>query len=77
MKVNSVYLDHSNKEQINWWNKVGHMFVSVVSHSTVVETATNKPVGTLIKLKGPFAGFVIQKCNSFFKEPLSTMVIDS
>ena len=77
MKVNSIYIDHRNAEQVKWWNDTGSMLVDVVSYAQVVEAATNKPVGTIICLKGLLASLVIRKCNSFFKEPLSTMVIDT
>lgn len=68
MKPNSIYIDLKNGEQIKWWNTIGRRLVKVVRYSTVVETATSKPVGVVIMLKGLFSDYVIKKNNSFIED---------
>lgn len=74
MKPTGIFVDLKNKEQVNWWNKIGNKLVKVVRYDTIVETATNKPVGVLFALKGPFAGYVIKKNNSFLKDLVDVVV---
>lgn len=76
MKANGIFIDLKNKEQVEWWNNVGRMLVKVARYDTIVETATNKPVGVLFMVKGLLSGYVIKKNNSFMKN-LVTTVIDT
>ena len=75
MKPNSIFVDFSNKEQVKWWNTIGHKLVKVVCYNELVETETNKPVGVFFMLKGFLSGYVIKKNNSFVKD-LVTGVFD-
>lgn len=74
MKLNSIYIDFSNKAQVKWWNEVGSKLIKVVSYNEIVETATNKPVGCLFRLKGLRKGKVIKEGNKFLSN-LTTVKI--
>lgn len=67
-KVPCVFIDYSNKEQVKWWNKIGGRLVKARLYDTIVETATDKPVGIIVVITGIFAKYVINKMNSFHKE---------
>lgn len=77
MKLNGIYIDLTNKEQVDWWNKIGRRFVRVISYSEIVEAATNKSVGVTIQLRGMFKGYVIKKNNSFLRNPTMLVRIDT
>ena len=72
-KVTCVFIDYANKEQIEWWNKIGGKLVRAHLYDTIVETATNKPVGIIVTVHGRLAKCVINKMNSFHKN-LTEMV---
>lgn len=76
MKQNGIWIDLQNIEQVRWWNKVGHKLVKVVAYNTLVETATDKPVGYVVILKGLFKNYVIKKNNKFISGPTVRAVID-
>ena len=67
-KLNSIFVDCRNAEHVKWWNNVASKLVGVVRYDTIIETATNKPVGYIFMLKGLLAPWVIKK-NSKFLEP--------
>lgn len=75
-KVNAVYIDYNNAKQVAWWNGVGRWLVTGHGIDTVVETATNKPVGVIVGVTGLLAKFVIDKINSFHGKDLKTMVYE-
>lgn len=76
MKINSIYIDYSNKEQVKWWNNFASGLVTVTVYNEIIEVATNKPVGRLICLKGVFKNYVISKNNTFLKDPRTVVIKD-
>lgn len=76
MKHTGIWIDYSNKEQVAWWNNVASKLVRVVAYSTVVEAATNKPVGIMMNLAGLFKNYVIKENEKFIKDPV-TAVFDT
>ena len=75
MKQNAYFLDLRNKEQVEWFNKIGRKLAIAAIRGIIADTATNKPVGYVIRPKGPFKNYVIKKANSFMKE-CTTMIIN-
>ena len=75
-KVNGIFIDLRKAEQVEWWNKIGSKLVKVVRYDTLVETATNEPVGVMFAITGVFAKYVIKKNNSFLGNNLKKMVVD-
>lgn len=67
-KVPCVFIEYANKEQVEWWNKIGRWCVRAVEYGEMCETATNKPVGVVYAIYGLFAKLVINKVNSFHKD---------
>lgn len=76
MKENAIWIDLRNKEQVRWWNKTAHKLIRVVAYDTIVETATNKPVGYLVAIKGLFKNYIIKKNKTFIKKPTVTTIIE-
>ena len=74
MKLNSIFIDLANKEQVNWWNKWGNKLVKTVRYDTIVETATNKPVGVIFMIEGLFRKYVIMKNNQFIKNAVTSCI---
>lgn len=75
-KLNGIFIDLRKADQVEWWNKIGSKLVKVVRYDTIVETATNEPIGVMFAIKGVFADYVIKKNNSFLGNNLKRMVID-
>lgn len=73
-KVNSVFIDLRNEEQVKWWNEVARKRVRIVSWHTLVETATNKPVGYIFQIKGLFKGRVIKENLKFLDKPKRAVI---
>lgn len=69
MKLNGIYIDYANKQQVEWWNNVAGKLVRVVRYNEIVETATNKPVGIIIAIKGVLSNFVIKENKKFLGNP--------
>lgn len=61
MKQNSIWIDYSNSEQIDWWNNTASKLVRVVRYDQIVETATGKPVGVLFMIEGLFKNYIIRE----------------
>ena len=76
MKISSIYIDYSNKEQVKWWNNFASGLVTVTVYNEIIEVATNKPVGRLICLKGVLRNYVINKNNTFLKDPRTVVIKD-
>ena len=76
MKNNSIYIDHKNVKQMEWWNKVASKLVSVRHYATIVETATGKPVGTILQIGGLFKNYVIKSNLRFIKNPVTMRIKD-
>lgn len=74
MKVNGIWIDYRNKEQVKWWNNVARKLVSVVRYHEIVETATGKPVGRLIMLKGPGKYYVFKRNLKFIDKPVTGVI---
>lgn len=74
MKENAIFIDLRNIEQVRWWNKTAHKLVRVVRYETIVETATNKPVGYVVAIKSLFRKYVIKKNMTFLKDPKKVII---
>ena len=53
-KLRGIFIDYRNKEQVKWWNNVASKLVRIVHYDTIVETATNKPIGVVFAVDGFF-----------------------
>lgn len=73
MKLDSIFVDCRNKEHVKWWNEVASKLVKVVRYDVIVETATEKPVGYVFKLRGLLAQLIIKQNNKF----LGTDAVDT
>lgn len=73
MKQNGIFIDLRNEKQVEWWNHTAHKLVKVVKYETLVETATGKPVGYLVILKGLFKNYVIKKNKKFIKNAVTAV----
>ena len=58
MKHNVIFVDHNNRKQVNWWNRVASNLVTVEYRQTMYDTITGKPYRTRLHIKGPLAGYV-------------------
>lgn len=72
MQYSNFYIDYSNKKQVEWWNKIGCVLVTVFAYQEIIDVDTNKPVGSFIHLKKHgfriFNNYVTKKMQSFIKE---------
>lgn len=68
-KLNSIFIDLRNKEHVDWWINKASKLVKVVHYDTIVETATNKPIGIIIMIKGILKPYVIKENNKFISNP--------
>ena len=75
MKLNGIYIDYKNKEQLYWWNNVASKLVKVRHSNKVVETATGEIVGELLALQGVLKKYVINENKKFISNP-KVMTID-
>ena len=75
MKQTGIFIDLKNEEQVKWWNEYASKLVRVVRYDTIVETATNKPVGVLFALEGSLKNEIIKENNCKFVKNGATMVI--
>lgn len=74
-KVNSIFIDLRNEEQVKWWNEIGSKLVKIARFHTIVETATNKTVGYVFVIKGMLSKRVIKQNLKFLDNP-KRMVIN-
>lgn len=74
MKTNSIFIDYRNKEQVKWWNEVASKLVRVCHYTEIVETATNKPVGILLRIGGLFQRKVMKDNLRFIDNPKKMIV---
>ena len=74
MKNNSIWIDLRNKAHVDWWNNVASKMVKVICYDTIVETATDKPVGVIIMIKGLRKNKIIKENLKFISKPV-TMTI--
>ena len=70
-----IYIDLDNREQVEWFNKVGHKLIKVTSYNEIIETATNKLVGYCVSFTSLVPGYVIKKNNSFLGPNLKEMIV--
>lgn len=70
-----IYIDLNNKEQVEWFNKVGHKLIKVTNYNEIIETATNKVVGYCMSFTSLVPGYVIKKNNSFLGPDLKEMIV--
>lgn len=72
-KIPCVFIDYRNEAQIKWWNNIGSWLVRARQIDTVVETATNKPVGAIIAFTSPVSKFVMGKMKGFIENPVKVV----
>lgn len=61
-KEADFYFDFYNKEQVEWWNKLGVNLSKIAVKHLVIDKGTNKQVGAFIWLnEGIFKEYVIKK----------------
>ena len=75
MRMTGIFIDLKNDRQIKWWEKTAKKFVKVVKYETIVDTATNEPVGLLISIKGLFKNRVIKANNEFLSDPVKVRFV--
>lgn len=63
----AVFIDFSNKEQVEWFIKRGAKLVKWIPLDSIVETATGKVIGRLYLPRGLFAKKAIKEATSFMK----------
>ena len=70
MKTYGVFIDLRNAKQIHWWNKV-NIFVKAIGYNDIIETATNKSIGRIFQITGPFAKRIASRnVQLFIKNPV-------
>ena len=74
MKENSIFIDLRNKEQVEWFNKVGHKLIKCTNYTSIVETATDKTVGYIVQFRSLFRNYVIKKNATFLKDPKKVVI---
>lgn len=69
MKNNAdFYFDFNNREQVNWWNKIGVNLSNVKAKNIVLNKATNRREGAYVWLNdNTFKEYVINKMNELYK----------
>lgn len=72
-KLNGIWIDYNNAEQVEWWNNVASKLVKVRRYDTIVKTATGKPVGVLMSITGLFSKWVIKQNEKFIKNPVTAV----
>lgn len=73
MKTNSIFIDLRNKEHVDWWLNTASKMVKVVKSEKIVETATGKPVGAIIMIKGMRKNKVVRENLKFIKNPVTAV----
>lgn len=67
-KINSIFVDLRNAEQVNWWLTKARPKVRVRSFTNIVESATGNKVGVVMRLGGFGARKIIKENNKFLGE---------
>lgn len=67
-KINSIFVDLRNAEQVNWWLTKAGPKVRVRSFTNIIETATGNKVGVVMRLGGFGARKIIKENNKFLGE---------
>lgn len=65
MRPNSIFIDLRNADQVNWWITKASKKVKVRDFTNIVETATGKKIGVVIRIKGLRSASVIRKNDKF------------
>lgn len=73
-KVRGIFIDLRNDEQVKWWNEVARKRVKIVAWNTIVETATNKPVGYIFRIEGLFKNQIIKENLKFLDDPITIII---
>lgn len=72
-KINSVFIDLRNAEQVNWWLTKAGPKVRVRRFTNIVETATGNKIGVVMLLGGLGARKIIKENEKFLGENLHVM----
>lgn len=70
MKMNGIYIDLRNEEQVKWWNEKASKLVKVIRYTYIEETKTRERVGILIALKGFRKNKIIRENMKFINNPV-------
>lgn len=67
-KINSIFIDLRNAEQVNWWLTKTRSKVKVRGFTNIVDTATGNKIGVVMRLSGFGARKIIKENNKFLGE---------
>lgn len=70
MKMNGIYIDLKNEEQVKWWNEKASKLVKVIRHTYIEETKTRERVGIILVLKGFRKNKIIKENMKFINNPV-------
>lgn len=70
MKMNGIYIDLRNEEQVKWWNEKASKLVKVIRHTYIEETKTGERVGIILVLKGFRKNKIIKENMKFINNPV-------
>lgn len=74
MRQNGIWIDYRNKAHVDWWNNVASKLVRVIQYNEIIETATGKPVGRLIMIRGLHKNRVIRENLKFINKPVTKVI---
>ena len=72
-KINSIFIDLRNAEQVNWWLTKTGSKVKVRSFTNIVDAVTGNKIGVVMRLGGFGAKKIIKENNKFLGENLEVM----
>ena len=72
-KINSVFIDLRNAEQVNWWLTKTRSKVKVRDFMNIVDTATGNKIGVVMRLGGFGIKKIIKENNKFLGENLKVV----
>ena len=72
-KINSVFIDLRNAEQVNWWLTKTRSKVKVRDFTNIVDTATGNKIGVVMRLGGFGIKKIIKENNKFLGENLKVV----
>lgn len=64
-KINSIFIDFRNTEQVNWWLTKTRSKVKVRGFTNIVDTATGNKIGAVMRLGGFGVRKIIKENNKF------------
>jgi hypothetical protein len=74
MKQIAIYINLKNLDQVKWWGETGSKLVKTVRYNTIVDYATNDPVGVIFTIEGILKDYVVKKNLTFIDDPVMTVI---